>query len=212
MASSRLPASEPPFGLLLITDRRAVPAGRTLPEQLALALAIHGPKVGVLFRDKDLEPAARAELGRAVQSAVQGAGARLLVHGSLALARRLNAGGLHVDDSAAGRALLPKAPGGWVLGASCHDAMGLTQAATLGASYATLSPIFPSPGKAAPGDELGLAALAGPHPLPVFALGGIDGANGRDAITAGAKGLATIRAVLAARDPAAAVGSLLECL
>jgi len=199
-------ATQPPR-LLLITDRRCVPAGRTLPEQIARALVGAPAEVAVLLRDKDAEDIERRRLAEDLRTVTADANVRLLIHGDLILADAVGADGVHVADDAAARARLADADPTWLRGASCHGAASLADAAQV-AHYATLSPILASPGKGAP---LGLDALDG-HPLPVLALGGIGPSAAGDAVRAGAWGVAGIRAYLAAADPAGAVRSTLEAM
>ena len=51
-----------------------------------------------------------------------------------------------------------------------------------------------------------------PRPVPVLAIGGIDATNAGDCIGAGAAGVAVIRSVLLAPDPAIAATNLLEAM
>ncbi|MCK9188201.1 Nudix family hydrolase [Acidithiobacillus sp.] len=97
-------------------------------------------------------------------------------------------------------------------GVSCHDAVGLQQAARLGARYAFLSPIFPTsshPGTAALGSRA-FAAMAAESSLPVIALGGMTAARVPEALAAGARGVAVLSGILEARDPAAAARAFLQ--
>jgi thiamine monophosphate synthase len=78
-----------------------------------------------------------------------------------------------------------------------------------------LGPIWPTPAKLAYGPPLGLAALtaAARGPLPVVAVGGIDGPErAHRARSAGATGVAVIRAVMAADDPGRSARALYEAL
>ncbi len=124
------------------------------------------------------------------------------------------ADGLHLPrdgDPAAARALLGP---GVLLGLSAHDAGELAAAATGGADYATLGPLFPTSSK--PGaPALGLAAfgrLAAGTGLPLLALGGIGPRETPAALAAGAAGVAVQGALMRAADPAAAARALLRSL
>lgn len=98
--------------------------------------------------------------------------------------------------------------GGWI-GASCHSEAELAKAQRGGADFAVLSPVFGVPSKGAPlGTPLFERLRAGTD-LPVVALGGIEPANVDEVRTTGAVGVAVIRALRDASDPAAAVRSLL---
>lgn len=207
-----MPGSDRLFSVLLITDRRAVPDGTSLLSQIQRALEGAPAGLAILLRDKDLPFAERATLGAPLRRAAAEAGVPFLVHGDPALTRALGADGMHVPDSAAARSSLGFADESWVLGASCHSAAGIRAAAEAGAHYATVSPILPSPGKSSRGSELGFAALTGPWPVPVLALGGITPSHAAQARASGAHGIAAIRSLLGAEDPAAAVRSCLEAL
>jgi thiamine-phosphate pyrophosphorylase len=97
---------------------------------------------------------------------------------------------------------------GW-LGVSCHGAAELEAAAAAGADHATLSPVYGVPEKGKPLGPERLRALVRGTSLPVVALGGVDPGNVSEALGAGARGVAVIRAIRDAADPAAAVRGLL---
>ncbi len=90
---------------------------------------------------------------------------------------------------------------GW-LGVSCHDAQELERAARAGADYVTLSPVFAVPDKGTPLGVEGFERLRASVDLPVVALGGIDGSNAAEVRARGASGVAVIRALRGAADPA----------
>ena len=75
-----------------------------------------------------------------------------------------------------------------------------------GAAPVLYGPVWATPGKPQP---LGLDDM----PAGVFAIGGItDADRAREARAAGARGVACIRAVMAARDPGAAALAMVEAL
>jgi 8-oxo-dGTP diphosphatase len=84
-----------------------------------------------------------------------------------------------------------------LLGASCHNALELEQAAMLGCDYAALGPVLPTPTH--PGaPHLGwprFSQLAQRAWLPVFALGGMTAADHAQALGCGGHGVAGIRGV-----------------
>ena len=65
------------------------------------------------------------------------------------------------------------------------------------------APVYDTPGKVAQG-EAALAAACRAAPIPVLALGGVDESNALRCIDAGARGVACIRSILGAPNPAAA--------
>jgi 8-oxo-dGTP diphosphatase len=80
--------------------------------------------------------------------------------------------------------------------ASCHDADDLTTADALGCDLAVMGPVSPTashPGAPVLGFD-GLAACIAATPLPVYALGGLDGSEIGPAEAAGAHGIAMMRA------------------
>jgi thiamine-phosphate pyrophosphorylase len=137
-------------------------------------------------------------------------GAGFVVNDRADLAQAVKADGVHLPEQALPARVAREILGpGAIIGASCHDAVGLRAAADSGATFATLSPVFPSPNK---GEPLGLARfseLMRDAKLPVYALGGVEAAHARELKAAGAAGLAVISAVFGQRDPAAAVAGLL---
>ncbi len=82
-----------------------------------------------------------------------------------------------------------------LVGASCHDAIGLARAAALGLDYALLSPVEPTATHpdAAPLGWRRFAALVDRIPLPIYALGGLDPTDLNTAFRHGAQGVAAIR-------------------
>lgn len=147
----------------------------------------------IQVRDKTLPDAARLPLARETVRRAHLHGARVLVNGSLELARAAGADGMHLDSSAAAK-LAARPDCEWV-GVSCHDEAELAHAATLGADFALLSPVLPTlthPGAATLGWPT-FSSLAATSPIPVYGLGGL----GRDdvalALAHGAHGVALLR-------------------
>lgn len=120
---------------------------------------------------------------------------RLLLNHDIELARELGVG-VHLRAAQLRElAARPLPVGSWV-GASCHGAEELELAARLGADFATLSPVCATsshPDATAVGWEC-FAQLVADARLPVYALGGVVPADLERARTAGAQGVAGIRA------------------
>lgn len=200
----RLP--RPP--ILVITDRHQ--ARLPLP---ALATAVfEGGGRWLLLRDKDLPPAERAALARELVDLAAPYGATVLVSGAPETALAAGAAGVHLprdgDPRAARAALGPDA----LIGISAHDLGEVRRAAAAAADYATLSPIFATASKPGYGPALGPAGLAeaAAAGLPILALGGVTAERAPACLRARAAGVAVMGAVMAARDPAAAVGTILS--
>ncbi len=167
--------------------------------------AVYSDDVWVQLRLKTWTPPRRRE---AAEALVAG-GARLLINSDIGLAKRLGVG-VHLPEAGPRvsevrsqlRASVP-------VGRSCHDALGLAQAAGQGASYATLSPLAAVPGK---GEGLGLGALsrlAATSALPVFALGGVSLGDVAPLRAAGVHGVALMRLISRATDPSRVLAQLL---
>jgi len=122
-------------------------------------------------------------------------GARVVVNSDLELAREVGADGVQL--SSAQLFALSARPEVGLVGASCHDRRELERAAEMGLDFALLSPVKPTlshPGATTLGWE-GFAQLAAGLPMPVYALGGISGADLSEAWSYGAHGIAMLRGV-----------------
>jgi thiamine-phosphate diphosphorylase len=135
--------------------------------------------------------------GRPLRELAREAGALFLVNGSVEVARRLGADGLHLpaagpEPESVRDAVAPCTR----IGMSCHDRGELERAA--GADWVFLSPVFTTASKplAHPLGTEGLAALVPFAPAPVYALGGIEVESVADCLEAGAAGVAAIRGLL----------------
>lgn len=185
--------------LIVLTDQ-SLTGGRPLLD--VLGAAVDGGARAVLLREKNLPRAERAALARAVADLLRPWGGWLLV----ASDPTIPAAGVHLG---AADARPEPVPALW--GRSCHSRAEVNTAVGEGGHYATLSPIFATESKPGYGPALGVDALAG-HPLPVWALGGVDAANAAACMEAGAAGVAVMGAVMRAGDPAAVVADLLAAV
>lgn len=147
----------------------------------------------IQLRDKTLPDAERLALARETVRRAHAAGARVLVNGSLDLARAAGADGVHLDAAAAAR--LDTRPDAEWVGVSCHNASELAHAAQLAADYALLSPVLPTlthPGAPTLGWPT-FATLAAASPIPVYGLGGLERGDVDLAQSHGAHGVALLR-------------------
>ena len=200
----------------LITDTERL--GEEALEK-AVAAAGRGGLRMVQVREKD---SPRREVARLV-ARLRG----LLPAGSLLIANatgrrpdfaaEVGADGIHLGGrdlksvATARRSLSP----GAIIGYSAHSAAEITRAAESGATYASLSPIFPPHSKYSALPALGLEALreaCRAAPIPIYALGGIDAARARLSLQAGAFGAACVGAVLDAKDPESAAREMLAAV
>lgn len=146
------------------------------------------------IREKQLQEHELHAFAARAMAAARRHGARMLVNGSIEIARVLNANGVHLT---AGQLMkLGSRPTELELaGASCHDAQELARAAEIGVDFVVLGPVLPTPSH--PGlAELGwnrFKALIKDFPLPVYALGGMREADAATAWQAGAHGISMMR-------------------
>lgn len=199
--------------LTLITPE--LPAEQILMRaQAALEGASAAPGVIALqLRARHLEPGALRALGASLRELTARHGARLLVNGDLELAASLAADGVQLPERGPGvqqarTQLGPRA----LVGASRHDAAGVAAAARDGATFALLSPVYEVPGKGPPLGLDGFGRIARASAIPVIALGGVRAENAPELLAAGAAGVAVIREVFEAADPALATARLLAAL
>lgn len=165
----------------------------------------------VQLRDKDLSGRACWTLAEALRRVTTAAGALLFVNDRVDVACAIGADGVHLGETAlpvaAARALLTSEQS---IGVSIH-APGAPHAAD--ADFVCFGPVRATPSKAAFGPPQGMARLRAAVDAaaqPVLAIGGIEPDHVAAVRAAGAHGVAVIRAVLAAPDPAHAVRTFLR--
>lgn len=121
--------------------------------------------------------------------------ARMLLNGSVELARRIGAHGVHLDRRRLAALGDRKAYLGLLLAASCHNALELQQAQLSGMDFVVLSPVLPT--QSHPDAEvLGwerFGDLCAEVSLPVYALGGMAADHLEQSWAQGAQGVAGIR-------------------
>ena len=149
----------------------------------------------VQLRMPGWDRSAIAPLAREVRAICARHAARLLLNADWQLAGLLGLDGVHLPARIARDLRRRPVPAHQLLAISCHDADELAHAASIGADFATLSPIHSTPDHAG-AQTLGWQAAAqmiAASPLPVFALGGLQVADIATAHAYGAQGIAAIR-------------------
>ncbi|HKB75996.1 MAG TPA: thiamine phosphate synthase [Myxococcales bacterium] len=188
--------------IYLVTDRGAMP---DLPGALAAALSVLPiGTAAVQLREKDLAPAALLELARALLPLCRSAKAPLLINTRLEVVKAARADGVHLPAGGppiadARRQLGP----GALIGRSCHSSAEVALAARDGADFAVFGPVWETPGKK-PQGMTALHEATKAASLPVYAIGGVTPPRAKRAVSAGAYGVACIRSILGAPNPAAA--------
>jgi 8-oxo-dGTP diphosphatase len=147
----------------------------------------------VQVREAALSGAERGAFAAQVVSRMHAAGGLVLVNSDEALARAAGADGVHLPARQLA-AIAARPHFAWV-GASCHDATELAQVEALGLDFALAGPVKPTPTH--PESRVlgweGFERLVRGATVPVYALGGLERADLRDARCRGAHGLAMIR-------------------
>ena len=101
-----------------------------------------------------------------------------------------------------------------LVGCSVHSLASARQAGAAGADFVVFGTVFPStthPG----GDVQGVDSVrrvTSEAKLPVIGIGGISIENAGDVMAAGARGVAVVRSILGASDPAAVTRDLLDAM
>ena len=174
------------------------------------AIASAGPAVALHARDRAAGGAALAAAALRLQALARPPEAALLVSGRPDLAAAIEAQGVQLGaGDLTGTDARRVFSTGWI-GRSVHDAAEAEAAAHEGADFLLVGTIYPTashPGRPAGGPALVRAAVQ--VGLPVIAIGGIDAERAAEMHAAGAWGVAAIRALWDAPDPALAAMALL---
>jgi thiamine-phosphate pyrophosphorylase len=200
--------------LYLITDRRAV--SRPLTQVVARALegaAGQAHLVAVQLREKDLDARALTELARELRAITRTAGASLFVNDRVDVALAVEADGVHLGGGALPVAQVRALSPSLRVALSTHSLPEIDEAARLRADFVVFGPVFETPSKLSLGfSSQGLPNLqqACARGVDVVALGGVDPTRTPDCLHAGAVGVACIRAVMCAEDPANTVAAFLR--
>ncbi|MET0151152.1 MAG: thiamine phosphate synthase [Candidatus Binatia bacterium] len=198
--------------LFVVTDRAAT-RGRPLRDVVRAALA--GGARLVQLREKDLDGGNLLALAEPLVADCHEVGAQLLVNDRVDVALAAGADGVVLPaDSFPTEVARQLLGSGASIGRSTHASAEVERAAREGCDFALFGPVHATPAKAAFGPPQGLEQLreASTRGVAVFAIGGITAANARQAIEAGAHGVAVVREIMSAADPRGAVESLLAAL
>ena len=170
------------------------------------AAAVRGGATMIQLRLKDLDPRDLLLAARALVSLP----VPVIVNDRADVALAVGAAGAHVGvGDVPAHALRRVVPPGFIIGASVGTDDEATSSA--GADYVGIGPVFPTSTRTDIGLALGLTEftrLAERAGVPAVAIGGINASNHREALGAGACGIAVIRAIFAAPDPERAAREL----
>ena len=195
------PKRTEPCRLYLISPQEV---GGSFPDRLK---SVAGDEAVAAFqlRVKDVTEHELARLAEPLQRICADAGVAFIVNDSMQLAKRLGADGVHLGqqdgDIRDARVLLgPQAQ----IGVTCHDSRHLAMAAgEAGADYVAFGAFYPTTTKPSPyqPDPAILSWWSSVFEVPCVAIGGINPANAKPLIDAGADFLAVCQAVWSVDDP-----------
>ena len=194
----------PPAALRLHLVIDAALCGPRGVEAVVVA-AVQGGATCVQLREKHLDTRPFIERARALKALLGPLGVPLIINDRLDVALAAHADGVHVGQSD----MPPDEVRRWMphglIGLSVENADHVRAAAACPVDYLGVSPVFATPSKTDTAPALGLDGLRAFRSLtdlPLVAIGGIDLDNAAQVMAAGADGLAVVRALCAAPDPA----------
>lgn len=189
------PARREPCQLYLISP---LDVGGGFPDRLRAALEA-GPVAAFQFRVKDVTEHEAARLAEPLQAICAEREVAFIVNDSAKLAKRIGADGVHLGqddgDPREARALLGPAA---QIGVTCHDSRHLAmEAGDAGADYVAFGSFYPTTTKQVRHrpDLSILSWWSALFELPCVAIGGIDPANAKPLVDAGADFVAACSAV-----------------
>jgi thiamine-phosphate pyrophosphorylase len=197
--------------LLLVTDRRQ--ARRPLPEIVGAALAAGCRWISL--REKDLPEDEQVPLARLLLPMIRRHGARLSIHGGVALAKLAGVDGVHLPSDADAAAARAEFGPQKLIGVSIHTVTEAEAIDPAVADYVLAGPAFETVSKPGYGPEIGrkgLAEMARAARVPLLAICGINTLRVAEVIAAGCAGVAVMGGVMRAPDPGLEVGALVATL
>jgi thiamine-phosphate pyrophosphorylase len=166
--------------------------------------AVEGGATVVQLRLKGATTEEVVEAGRAFRDLP----ATFVVNDDVEAAIALGADGVHLgrEDTGAERAL----GAGLLLGLSAASVEEARSAQAAGAGYIGAGPVWATPSKPDADPRIGLeglTAICESVSIPVVAIGGIDASNAAECLSAGATGVAVVRAATDAKALSEALGA-----
>jgi len=199
--------------LLVVTDRHQT-NGRPLVPLLQRVVNAVAP--AIQLRERDLSARELVTLARAVQVVTASRRSQLLINDRIDVALALEGVGVHLRSNSLPVTVARQMLGTQrLLGISAHSVEEAVQAASQGADYIVLGPIYETPSKQLFGPPLGVHTLEKACRLvriPIIGIGGVTSARAREMRRAGAFGAAVITAIFGAADVELAARELLDAV
>ncbi len=176
----------------------------------AAALAAAGSAMALHARDRGARAEDLARSAHRFVALARPAESQVIVSGRPDIARAVGAHGVQLSDEDLAPVDARLVLGDGLVGRSAHSVDDVFRARDEGADFVVLGHVFETPSHAGrPALGLEVVARAAAAGIPVVAIGGITTENAPSVRDAGAWGVAAIRALWHARDPAAAARDLL---
>lgn len=200
----------------LITDRRITPRAKNKSEGEGLLDFVKSAIIAgvdlVQLRERDLPGSELFYLTQTLARIAKDSKTRLLINDRADLAATCQGAGVHLTTRSLPVGVVRKTFGDQLLiGASTHSLAEACEAEDGGANFIVLGPVFETSSKLVYGPPLGLEVLqevTAKIRIPVLAIGGIKLSNFRDALKAGAQGIAAISLFTDAADLPALVRTI----
>lgn len=181
-----------------------------------VAAALEGGADAIQMRKKGLLKGDQYQLGRRLRALTHQHDALLIVNDHADLAVAIDADGVHLGQDDLPPAVARALPGFQerLIGCSTHSLEQAHRAVRDGADYLGVGPVFATPtkpGRPAVGTRL-LREVASTESVPFVAIGGIEAANIEEVLDAGVRGVAVVRAVWDAADPARSARQLRDAV
>ncbi len=149
------------------------------------------------IREKNLTARQLFELSAAAAAIVKNSETKLVINDRADIALAAGAAGVHLTSHSLPASVIRKNfPAEFIIGVSTHSLETAVAAKEQSADFVTFGPVFPTQSKIIYGEPQGVEklgeAVRALQGFPVFALGGINGSNYREAVQAGAAGIAGI--------------------
>lgn len=180
-------------------------------ERIALSAALGGA-TAIVIREPGIEAPEKIAVTRRLLEVLRPRGVLVLLNDRIDVALAAGADGVQLGFRSlpldAARRLAPRP---FLLGFSGHEGDPLARVAEAGADFVFLGPVFDTPTKRGWKEALGpakAAAIAATSPVPVVVIGGIEPSNAHELRHPAIAGIAVVRGVCEAPDPAAATRAL----
>lgn len=185
----------------LITDGNGPTGGDTVR---SVEKALRGGVRAVQLREKALDAKGLLRLAKELRALTNGYNARLIINDRVDVALLSGADGVHLGQKSIAPCDARKLIGEKMLiGVSTHSLKEAVRANDGGVDFITIGPVYHTPSKAAYGEPIGpdiIRAVKAVVDIPVYAIGGIDRDNLKEASANGADGVAVISAILGSED------------